>query len=229
MDSSLIRKRNIQPDTYQIPKMGVQLLLLQNILYNVGSLVDANCTCLVYMIHHLICYTVLFPSLLVVITIFPVTLTMSSGPPISCLGAVLWCLVLNAGSRLWLTSRNWLFFTTVLLAIWMLLKSSPSVPNIGHLVARFIFPPATIWLLMKRLTVDSIHCHGDVFSFWSNTLLLSLAIRCSDNNCLPSRCLGMDAVVQEINLRSDSTIPAFRQHATILNRWETSKDRTGLN
>jgi hypothetical protein len=47
-------------------------------------------------------------------------------------------------------------------------------------------------------------------------------IRCSDNNCLPSRCLGVpshwlavDAVVQEITFRSDSTVPSFRQHATL--------------
>jgi hypothetical protein len=50
-----------------------------------------------YWWHHSICYTRLFPTPRVVITVFLVTL--SSGPPISCLGAVLWCLLLpNAGS-----------------------------------------------------------------------------------------------------------------------------------
>jgi hypothetical protein len=30
-----------------------------------------------------------------------------------------------------------------------------------------------------------------------------------------SRCLAMDGVIQEINFRSDSIIPAFRQHAIV--------------
>jgi hypothetical protein len=45
-----------------------------------------------YWRHHSVCYTALFTTLLVVLTI-------SSGPPISCLGAVPWCLLLpKAGS-----------------------------------------------------------------------------------------------------------------------------------
>jgi hypothetical protein len=134
--------------------------------------------------------------------------------------------VLNAGSRLWLTSSNWLDYSSSCLVTdltfrgWLLaaeihLFKQIRPDQIQNTFLHDLSSIATIWLPKRRLTVDSICCHEDVFSFWGNTLILSLAIRCSDNNCLPSRCLGMDAVVQEINFQSDSTIPAFRQHATI--------------
>jgi hypothetical protein len=69
-------------------------------MYSVGPLLDATCNFLGYRRHHSIYYTVLFPTPRVVITIF--LLTLSSGPPISCLGAVLWRLLS------WMLAANWL-------------------------------------------------------------------------------------------------------------------------
>jgi hypothetical protein len=68
-----------------------------------------------YWWHHSIRYTRLFPTPRVVITIFLVTL--SSGPPISCLGALLWCLLS------WRLAPNWLFVTELLSTLfnWLLL------------------------------------------------------------------------------------------------------------
>jgi hypothetical protein len=63
-------------------------------------LLTTKCTMLGHWWHHFVCYARLFPTLLVVITIFLVT--MSTGPLLSCLGAGLWCLLS------WMLAANWL-------------------------------------------------------------------------------------------------------------------------
>jgi hypothetical protein len=62
-----------------------------------------------YRIHHSICYTCLFPTLLVVITVFPYNESRTSD--VFCLGVGLWCLLswMLAADRL--TVINWLFVT----------------------------------------------------------------------------------------------------------------------
>jgi hypothetical protein len=70
-------------------------------------------TCWVYRRHHSTCYTGLFPTLLVVITVFPVTL--SSGPPIPYLGAVLWCLL----SWMLAADSGWLLVADLTISVWV--------------------------------------------------------------------------------------------------------------
>jgi hypothetical protein len=124
---------------------------------------DANCNLLGYEIHHWICYTRLFLTPWVIITIFLVTL--SSDPPLSCLGAVLWCCLswmLAADS---LAVINWLF------TLKQISRTGYSTP------CREVHASiAMSWLLKKQLTVDSICYHRDVFSFLGN-MIISLAIR----------------------------------------------------
>jgi hypothetical protein len=103
----------------------------------------ANFNLLGYWWHHSICYTGLFTTLLVVVTIFLVT--MSSGPLISCLGAVLGCLLSSECWQLtdWLTVINWL------LAVEM--YSLKRISRAGYRAPSLtvVSSVATIWLLRK--------------------------------------------------------------------------------
>jgi hypothetical protein len=110
-----------------------------------------------YWRHHSMCYTGLFTTPPVDITIspynesWPSDVLSRSGPGISS--------VLNAGS--WLADCYKLTDYSLikgLLAVWMILKFNSSVPNIEHLLARSTLPVlalswiSIIWLLKKRLS-----------------------------------------------------------------------------
>jgi hypothetical protein len=150
-----------------------------------------------YWIHHSVCYTVLFTTAQVVITVLLVTL--SSDPLMSRFGAVFWCLLswMLAADRL--TVINRLFVTDYLWLAWLFTLKQISRTGYSTPCRKVHASIAASWLLKKQLTVDSIRCHRDVFSFWGITLILLLAICCS-GNVLPF-CLAK---------AMDFNIPAFR-------------------
>jgi hypothetical protein len=72
------------------------------VLYSVWSMLDSKCNLLGYRRHHSICYTCLFTTLLVVITISLLQWVLT----LWCLGAVLWSLLCSLFCLSWMLTAK---------------------------------------------------------------------------------------------------------------------------
>jgi hypothetical protein len=144
--------------------------------------------------------------------------------------------------RLYFLVDSW-FFTAHL--IWLLSSDLPAWfiwsdsdwnalhPEIGFSYTEYEIPCRRV-----NYTVIQVVATQRLSHFYKNTCLASRCLAMDFNipafrHYLPSiaqhwswasHCLAMDTVIQEINFRSDSTILAFRQDATIFSCFHTTDD-----
>jgi hypothetical protein len=81
-----------------------------------------------------------------------------------------------------------------------------------------LFSIATIWLPKRCPTVNGVRRHGDVLSFWGNTLVLSLAIRVFGNPLRRSSEIRTRSLRSTVNLSYYQSF--FSEYIIQLNKFQ---------